>query len=88
MTATDNRNALKHIAEQADEAIDVAEAALLFAAMELPTSELSFYRDHLRAISDAVSDCVVQKSGWTCIAKHAQVLRGLGILLLPSFISN
>ena len=62
MTATDNRNALKHIAEQADEAIDVAEAALLFAAMELPTSELSFYRDHLRAISDAVSDCVVQKS--------------------------
>jgi len=56
MTAADNRTALKRIAEQADEAIDVAEAALLFAAMDLPTSDLSFYREHVRAIAEAVSD--------------------------------
>jgi regulator of sirC expression with transglutaminase-like and TPR domain len=54
--AMDNRDALKRIAAQSDDAIDVAEAALLFAAMDMPTSELSHYRDHVRAIGDAVAD--------------------------------
>ena len=45
--ATENRNALKRIAEQADDAIDLAEAALLFAAVDLPSSDLSFYRDQI-----------------------------------------
>lgn len=63
MTAvTENRNALKRIAEQADEAIDLAEAALLFAAIDLPSSDLSFYRDHLHELADAVSDYASQKS--------------------------
>ncbi len=63
MTAvTENRNALKRIAEQADEAIDLAEAALLFAAIDLPSSDLSFYRDHLLELADAVSDYASQKS--------------------------
>jgi regulator of sirC expression with transglutaminase-like and TPR domain len=56
MTTADNRVALKRIAEQADEAIDVAEAALLFAAMDQPTSDLSFYREHVRAIGEAVEN--------------------------------
>jgi regulator of sirC expression with transglutaminase-like and TPR domain len=62
MTATDNRTALKRIAEQADEAIDLAEAALLFAAMDLPSSDLSFYRDHVRALSEAVGDDIARKN--------------------------
>ena len=60
--ATENRNALKRIAEQADDAIDLAEAALLFAAVDLPSSDLSFYRDHLHELADAVHDCASQKS--------------------------
>ncbi len=62
MTDIDNRSALQHIAEQADEAIDLAEAALLFAALDLPTSDVSFYRDHVRAIGDAVGDHISTKN--------------------------
>lgn len=62
MTDIDNRSALQHIAEQADEAIDLAEAALLFAALDLPTSDVSFYRDHVRAIGDAVGDHISIKN--------------------------
>jgi regulator of sirC expression with transglutaminase-like and TPR domain len=62
MTETDNRAALRRIAEQADEAIDLAEAALLFAALDLPTSDVAFYRDHVRTIGDAVGDYVSTKN--------------------------
>jgi regulator of sirC expression with transglutaminase-like and TPR domain len=59
----DNRDALKRIAAQSDDAIDVAEAALLFAAMDMPTSELSHYREHVRAISEAVAE-VIETMKW------------------------
>lgn len=55
-TAAATRTALKRIAEQADDAIDVAEAALLFAALDLPSSDLSFYREHVRDIAEAVGE--------------------------------
>ncbi len=48
--------ALTRIAEQADEAIDVAEAALLLASFDHPASDLQIYREHLKAIAEAVHD--------------------------------
>jgi regulator of sirC expression with transglutaminase-like and TPR domain len=48
--------ALARIAEQADEAIDVAEAALLLASFDHPASDLQIYREHLKAIAEAVHD--------------------------------
>ncbi len=59
-TAAQTKAALQRIADQADEHIDLAEAALLFASLDLPTSDVSFYRDHLTAINDAVGDYAAQ----------------------------
>lgn len=52
----ETRTALKRLADMSDDTIDIAEAALLFAAMDMPTSELSHYRDHVRAIADSVAE--------------------------------
>jgi regulator of sirC expression with transglutaminase-like and TPR domain len=60
--AQDTRSALKRIADQSDEVIDLAEAALLFAALDQPTSDLAFYREHIKAIADAVGDYAVQRN--------------------------
>ncbi len=48
--------ALARIAAQADEAIDVAETALLLASFDHPASDLQIYREHLKAIAEAVHD--------------------------------
>ncbi len=50
------KKALARIAAQADEAIDVAEAALLLASFDHPASDLQIYREHLKAIAEAVHD--------------------------------
>lgn len=55
-TSNQTKSALQRIADQADEHIDLGEAALLFASLDLPSSDVSFYRDHLSAIADAVGD--------------------------------
>jgi regulator of sirC expression with transglutaminase-like and TPR domain len=46
--------ALERIAAQADEEIDIAEAALLLASFDHPATDLGIYRDHLRELSAAV----------------------------------
>jgi regulator of sirC expression with transglutaminase-like and TPR domain len=50
------RAALTRIAAQADDAIDVAETALLLASLDHPASDLRIYREHLKAIAEAVYD--------------------------------
>lgn len=48
------KTALARIATQADDAIDVAEAALLLASFDHPASDLQIYREHLKDIAAAV----------------------------------
>ncbi len=48
------RNALAHVSSQADEAIDVADVALVLASFDHPATDLKIYRDHLRELADAV----------------------------------
>jgi regulator of sirC expression with transglutaminase-like and TPR domain len=48
--------ALEKIAGQPDDAIDVAEAALILASFDHPASDLGIYRDHLREVADAVAE--------------------------------
>ncbi len=54
MQTCETKEALKRIAVQADEAVDIAEAALLLAALDHPTTDLTLYREHLREIADSV----------------------------------
>ncbi len=57
MTTPDTiRAKLGPIAGLADEAIAVAEAALLLASIDHPASDLRVYRDHLKILADAVND--------------------------------
>ena len=49
------KTALRDIAAQPDEAIDVAEAALLLASFDHPAADLKVYRDHLSSIAKAVA---------------------------------
>src|SRR5690242_1418575 len=46
--------ALRKIAAQADEDIDLAEAALVLASFDHPATELDIYREHLRELHAAV----------------------------------
>jgi regulator of sirC expression with transglutaminase-like and TPR domain len=46
--------ALREIAALPDEAIDVAEAALLLASFDHPAADLQIYRDHLQSLAKAV----------------------------------
>ena len=52
--------ALAKIAAQADEDIDLAEAALILASFDHPASDLAIYREHLRELSAAVRQCVAE----------------------------
>jgi regulator of sirC expression with transglutaminase-like and TPR domain len=56
------RTELQSIASQADEAIDVAEAALVLASIDHPAPDLRVYRDHLQAIAEAVRDVFVSEN--------------------------
>jgi regulator of sirC expression with transglutaminase-like and TPR domain len=47
--------ALEKIAAQPDETIDVAEAALILASFDHPSTDLEIYRTHLRELTDAVA---------------------------------
>lgn len=58
-TAETSKTALARIATQADEAIDVAEAALVLASFDHPASDLQIYREHLKAMAEAVHDAAV-----------------------------
>src|SRR4051794_40465911 len=46
--------ALGRIAAQDDDAIDLAEAALVLAAIDHPATDLAVYRQHLAALADHV----------------------------------
>lgn len=60
MTTADTiRATLGPIAGLADEAIDVAEAALLLASIDHPATDLKIYRDHLKTLADAVNDAAM-----------------------------
>jgi regulator of sirC expression with transglutaminase-like and TPR domain len=48
------RAELQRIAGQADEAIDVAEAALVLASADHPATNLQIYRDHMKILIEAV----------------------------------
>ena len=50
--------ALREIAALPDEAIDVAEAALLLASFDHPAADLRIYRDHLQRLAKAVAAAV------------------------------
>jgi len=51
-------NALAAVGRQPDETIDLAEAALLLAALDLPDADLSPYRRHLAQIAGDVADAM------------------------------
>lgn len=55
--------ALEHVSSQADEAIDLADVALVLASFDHPATDLKIYRDHLRELADAVH-AAVQESGY------------------------
>jgi regulator of sirC expression with transglutaminase-like and TPR domain len=60
VAATDTIKAtLARIAAQADDAIDVADAALVLASFDHPASDLQIYREHLKAIAEGVHDAAV-----------------------------
>jgi regulator of sirC expression with transglutaminase-like and TPR domain len=59
MAASENLKAeLDRVAAQDDDTIDLANAALLLAALDHPASDLQIYRDHLRMIADQVAAAV------------------------------
>jgi len=51
-----SKAALREIAAQGDEDIDLAEAALVLASFDHPAADLKVYRDHLKALAKAVRD--------------------------------
>ncbi|MGE4063882.1 MAG: SirB1 family protein [Rhodospirillaceae bacterium] len=55
--------ALEHVSSQADEAIDIADVALVLASFDHPATDLKIYRDHLRELADAVGTAV-RESGF------------------------
>jgi regulator of sirC expression with transglutaminase-like and TPR domain len=59
VTADTIKAALTRMAAQPDEAIDLAESALLLASFDHPASDLQIYREHLKAIAEAVHDAAV-----------------------------
>lgn len=48
--------ALREIGRQTDEAIDIAETALLLGALDKPATDLAPYRAHVAALASAVAD--------------------------------
>jgi len=53
------KKTLAQFADKADDAIDIAETALLLASFDHPASDLQVYREHLKAIAEAVYDAAV-----------------------------
>lgn len=58
-TADTIKATLARISAQADDAIDIAEAALILASFDHPATDLQIYREHLKAIAEAVHDAAV-----------------------------
>jgi len=54
-------NALEAVGRQPDEMIDLAEAALLLAALDYPETDLAPYRRHLAALASNLADIPVQE---------------------------
>ncbi len=54
-------NALEAVGRQPDETIDLAEAALLLAALDYPEIDLAPYRRHLAALASNLADISVQE---------------------------
>ncbi|MCC6914982.1 MAG: transglutaminase family protein [Rhodospirillaceae bacterium] len=52
--------ALGHIAAQADEAIDIADIALVLASFDHPATDLKIYRDHMRELAEAVHTAMLE----------------------------
>ncbi len=50
---------LARITAQTDDAIDIAEAALLLASFDHPASDLQIYREHLKSVAEAVHAAAV-----------------------------
>lgn len=58
MSVSEIEAALGEIGRQPDEAIDLAEAALLLAALDQPSIDLAPYRTHLATLARAVGDAI------------------------------
>jgi hypothetical protein len=56
ISSEDPRDYLRHVGKQADDAIELAEAALAFAALDNPQCSIGRYRDHLQAIAHDVAE--------------------------------
>jgi regulator of sirC expression with transglutaminase-like and TPR domain len=56
MRRVDILSALEAVGRQSDETIDLAEAALLLAALDLPDADLSPYRRHLAQLASDIGD--------------------------------
>ncbi len=54
-------NALEMVGRQPDETIDLAEAALLLAALDYPDTDLAPYRRHLAALASNLTDMAAQE---------------------------
>jgi regulator of sirC expression with transglutaminase-like and TPR domain len=54
-------SALEMVGRQPDDAIDLAEAALLLAALDYPDTDLTPYRRHLAALASNLADVAVQE---------------------------
>ena len=54
-------DALQRIAAQTDDAIDLAEAALVLASFDHPATDLEIYRAHLRELASAVTAAVARR---------------------------
>ena len=68
---------LRRITEQADEGIDVAEAALVLAAMDHPATGLDVYRGHLNDLAEAVHRAAGAGGGDAAPEDLAAVLSGV-----------
>ncbi|MGE3475412.1 MAG: SirB1 family protein [Rhodospirillaceae bacterium] len=54
------KTALGHVAAQADEAIDIADVALVLASFDHPATDLKIYRDHMRELAEAVHTAMLE----------------------------
>lgn len=83
--AEKQRSELQRITEQADEAIDIAETALLLASIDHPASDLQVYRDHLKSIAEAVHDAVVSENMEADTAAPEEMATILSDVLVNTF---
>jgi regulator of sirC expression with transglutaminase-like and TPR domain len=73
MRRQDVLTALEAIGRQPDEAIDLAEAALLLAALDRPATDLTPYRRHLAELAGDLSDAAAKASN--SLDSRVQALR-------------